>query len=151
MGEVFLFETRRAVSGEALSKMRRSELALSCIDEAVDHLTLLPPFIGMSAGDWNVYSTRAQFALGRVLAAIERVEPGISDAADACALPGREWAEISAKVKKEGRIVAALASALCSNSMPPAGRCQTQSTIAAEVTELIAELIRARTLFQKSA
>ena len=66
VGEVFLFETRRAVSGEALSKMRRSELALSCIDEAVDHLTLLPPFIGMSAGDWNVYSTRAQFALGHV-------------------------------------------------------------------------------------
>lgn len=151
MGEVFFFDTRRAARGEALSRMRGSELALSYIEAAVDHLAMLPPFIGMSAGDWNVYSTRAQFALGRVLTAIEKLEPRISDAAAARALPGREWVEISAKVRKEVRIVAALASALCSNSMPPADRCHTQSIISAEMAELIAELLRARTLVQKSA
>jgi hypothetical protein len=151
VGEVFFFDTRRAVPREALSKMRRTELALSYIEEAVDHLTLLPPFISMSAGEWNVYSTRAQFALGRMLTAIEKVDPWINDAVGARMLPGHEWAEMLARVKKEGRIVAALASALCSNSMPSGDRCQTQNAIAAEMTHLIAELVRVQTLFQKSA
>jgi hypothetical protein len=151
VGELFFFDTRRAVPRDALSKMRRTELALSYIEEAVDHLTLLPPFISMSAGEWNVYSTRAQFAIGRMLTAIEKVDPWINDATGARMLPGHEWAEMLAKVKKEGRIVAALASALCSNSMPSADRCQTQNAIAAEMTHLIAELVRVQTLFQKSA
>ena len=112
---------------------------------------MLPPFISMSAGEWNVYSTRAQFALGRMLTAIEKVDPWINDTAGARMLHGDEWAEMLAKVKKEGRIVAALASALCSNSMPSADRCQTQNAIAAEMTHLIAELVRVQTLFQKSA
>lgn len=149
MGEVFFLETRRSVPREALRKMRRTELALSYVGEAVEHLTLLPLFIGMSAGEWNVYSTRAQFALGRMLTAIEKVDPWISDAAGARTLPGHEWTEMLTKVRKEGRIVAALASALCSNSMPSADRCQIQSAIAAEVTHLIAELGRVQTLFQK--
>lgn len=151
MGEVFFFDTRRAVSREALSKMRRTELALSYIAEAVDQLTLLPPLISMSAGEWNVYSTRAQFALGRMLTAIEKFDPWINDAAGSRMLPGHEWAEMLATVKKEGRTVAALASALCSNSMPSADRCETQNAIATEMTDLIAELVRVRTLFQKSA
>ena len=151
MGEIVLIETRRTASGETLGKLRRNELALSRIEEAVDYLTLLPPLIGMSAGDWNVYSTRAQFALGRVLTTIEKSEPWTNDAAGASALSGREWVEISTKVKREGKLVAALASALCSNSMTSADRCQTQSAIAAEVTHLIVELVRARKLFQRSA
>ena len=150
MGEVFLLPTRRAVRGEALDRMRESELTLGYIEEAVGHLTSLSPIIAMSAGDWNVYSTRAQFAVGRVLNAIEKAEPRISDAG-ACVLPAREWAEILAKVRKEGMMVAALASALCSNSMPPADRCHAQSAMSGEVAELIAGLLRARRLFQRSA
>jgi hypothetical protein len=86
-----------------------------------------------------------------MLTAIEKVDPWINDAADTRMLPGHEWTEMLAKVKKEGRIVAALASALCSNSMPSVDRCQTQNAIAAEMTHLIAELIRVQALFQKSA
>lgn len=149
MGEVFLLHTRRAIRGEALDRVREGELTLSYIEDAVGHLTLLPPIIAMSAGDWNVYSTSAQFALGRVLNAIEKTEPRISDAA--CVPPAREWAEILAKVRKEGKMVAALASALCSNSMPPADRCHAQIAMSGEVAELIAELLRARRLFQRSA
>jgi hypothetical protein len=151
VGEVFFFDTRLAVPREALNKIRRTELAFSYIEEAVDHLTLLPPFIGMSAGEWNVYSTRAQFALGRMLTAIEKIDPWINDAAGAHMLPGHEWTEMLAKVRKEGRVVAALASALCSNNMPSADRGRTQNAIAAEMARLIAELVRVQTLFQESA
>jgi hypothetical protein len=151
VGKVLLFETRRVVPEETINKIRRSELALSCIEDAVDHLASLPPYVGMSAGDWNVHSTRAQFALGRMLTAMEKAEPWVKDAAGARERFGCEWEEIFARVRKEGRNVAALASALCCQSMPPADRCQTQSTIAAEVPHLIAELDRARTLFQECA
>jgi hypothetical protein len=151
VGEIFLFETGLTASGEALSKMHGNELALGRIEDAVDYLTLLPSLIGLSAGDWNVYSTRAQFALGRALTAIEKIEPWKNDATDSCAFPEREWAEVSAKVRREGMVVAALASALCSNSMLPADRSQTQSIITTEVTHLIAEFVRVQAIFQNSA
>jgi hypothetical protein len=151
VGKVYLFEAKRAAPEGAINKMRRSELVLSRIQDAVDHLALLPLRIGMSAGDWNVHSTRAQFALGRALAEMEATGPLICEAADAHARFGREWGEISANVRKEGRTVAALASALCSNGMPSADRYQAQDTIATEVSQLIEELARAQVLFKRCA
>jgi len=150
IGEVFLLRSRRAVRGEALDRMRDIDRTLRYIEDAMRHLDSLPSMLGLSAGDWNVYSTRAQFALGRVLTAIETSEPRLSDAA-ASVLPGREWAEISARVRREGRIVAALAAALCSTTMPSADRCHAQCAMSAEVAELTTELDRARSLFRRSA
>jgi hypothetical protein len=144
VGAIRLFATRRGIPREALAKLRRSELALNYIEDTVGQLTVLSPRIGIPPADWNVQSTRAQLALGRVLTALERAEPWPESAAHAEAHGEREWQDALMKATKEVRTVAALAAALCSRHMAPGDRWRTESTIASEVPQLIAELGRVR-------
>ena len=127
MGAIRLFATRRGLPTEALAKLRRSELTLNYIEDTVGHLTVLSPRIGIPAADWNVQSTRAQLALGRVLTALERVEPWPESAIDTEAHGDREWQETVTKARKEVRTVAALAAALCSRHMAPEDRWRTKA------------------------
>ena len=146
MGTIRLFVAKRRLSEEALSKLRQSELILNYIEDAVGHLIVLFPHIGIPAADWNVQSTRAQFALGKVLTALERAEPWQEPAEQAETSCSRKRAEILTKAKKEAGTVTALAAALCSRDMAPEARCRTESTIASEVRQLIGELGRVRAL-----
>jgi hypothetical protein len=146
MGTIRLFVATQGLSEETVLKLRHNELALNCIEDAVGHLIVLSPHIGIPAADWNVQSTGAQFALGRVLTALERAKPWQQPAERGEARCSWEGEEALTKAKKGVGIVAALAAALCSRDMTPGARWRAESAIASEVRQLIAELGRVRAL-----
>jgi hypothetical protein len=146
VGTIRLFADKHGLSREALLDLHHSELTMNYIEETLGHLIVLSPRIGIAAADWNVQSTRAQLALGKVLTALERAEPWQLSGEGTEGPCRREWEETVTRAKQGVRTVAALAATLCFRHMAPVDRFHTERSIASEIQKLMADLSRVRAL-----
>lgn len=149
MGTIYLLAARRGLLEGMLLKLRRSELTLNSVENAINHLILISSHIGIPAGDWNVQSTLTQFALGRVIVSLENFELHKEFVEQAENPHQLEWAEISVEAREGARIVAALGAALCSRDLSLEARRRAEQEIASEIPQLIAKLSCVRSFLER--